>query len=86
MSISISMNEKYRLFKIGKEMSRILRHRAPFGKIDRSGWMQLNDLQECMKKTNPTFEELREVVEKDTKRRFVLEETCEKTYARFRAT
>lgn len=32
MSISISMNEKYRLFKIGKEMSRILRYRAPFGK------------------------------------------------------
>lgn len=79
-------NETYRLMNIGIEMSIILRHRAPLKKIDRSGWMQLNDLQECMKKTNPTFEELQEVVEKDMKGRFVLEETCEKTCARFRAT
>ena len=77
-SKSKSMNETHRLIQIGREMSRILRHKAPFEKIDSSGWMQANDLQKCMK-TNPTFEEFREVVEKDTKGRFVLEETCEET-------
>ena len=85
MSKSKSMNEIHRLIQIGREMSRILRHKAPFEKIDSSGWMQANDLQKCMK-TNPTFEEFREVVEKDTKGRFVLEETCEKTCMRIRAT
>lgn len=73
-----------RRLQIGRKMSRILRHHPPPKSIDSSGWIYVHILIENMSKLNPTLEELREVVEKDTKGRFVIDESYDP--ARIRAT
>lgn len=73
-----------RRFRIGRKMSHILRHCPPPKSIDSFGWIYVHILIENMRKLNPTLEELREVVEKDTKGRFVIDELCDP--ARIRAT
>jgi 2'-phosphotransferase len=77
------MSKTNRPRQIGLEMSRSLRHAPPPRAMDKSGWVPLHILMQYMK-SKPSLEELRLVVETDTKGRFVLDETYEPT--RIRAT
>jgi len=65
------------LTKISKQMTFILRHNATnFGlKIESSGFIKLDDLLniDLLKKSNVTYEIVKEIVAKDSKQRFTLE-------------
>ena len=77
------MSKTNRPRQIGLEMSRSLRHAPPPRAMDKSGWVPLHILMQYMK-SKPSLEELRLVVETDTKGRFVLDEAYEPS--RIRAT
>ncbi|HEX8370018.1 MAG TPA: RNA 2'-phosphotransferase [Pyrinomonadaceae bacterium] len=78
------MNEKY-LVKVSKYLSKHLRHQpARLGlSLDAGGWVKVDDLlKACAKNNFPiTLAELKEVVEKNDKRRFSFDASGEKIRA-----
>ena len=78
------MNEK-RLVKISKYLSKHLRHQPERLNLimANGGWVKIEDLlRACAKNNFPvTFDELKEVVERNDKRRFSFDETNEKIRA-----
>eukprot|EP00877_Chromochloris_zofingiensis_P013551 jgi/Chrzof1/844/Cz01g31040.t1 len=72
-STSLRMADTRRLVQISKDMSRILRHHPPPGSMDVSGWMSLPVLIANLR-SKPSVDEVRQVVETNDKKRFVLDE------------
>jgi 2'-phosphotransferase len=66
------MSSPHRISNIGREASKILRHNPPPGTMDKQGWMHVDILIKHMK-TKPTYDEIVEAVEVDSKQRFVLD-------------
>jgi RNA:NAD 2'-phosphotransferase (TPT1/KptA family) len=55
-----------RLDKVGREMSRILRHDPPAGAMDKHGWVPVPTLIAHMK-SKPTYNEILQAVAADNK-------------------
>ncbi|GAX84872.1 hypothetical protein CEUSTIGMA_g12293.t1 [Chlamydomonas eustigma] len=71
------------LIRISKEMSRVLRHHPPPGGMDAQGWVALSILIKHLK-SRPTEAQVRQVVESNDKKRYVIDDSSEPP--RIRAT
>ncbi len=68
----------YELLKIGKRMSYLLRHNPEDLKMDENGWVNVNDL---LKKLGATFDQVKEIVDTNDKKRFAYDSTMTKIRA-----